>query len=600
MRDLQVSSPLGHLDRARLRLRLTSDRIDLINRVPVICACALLSFIVLLVLFVLYMTFVPGLPTDPGLTLDNWKKIAHTRLLKQVIPNTLIVGIGTVLVATLFALPLAWLLNRTSLPLRNTFITLMAVVVVVPGFIKAMGWIILVNDRIGLLNKLVESMLGVEKIPLTVTNNPYGIAWVMGLMLTPTMFFLISGPMRALDPALEEAAAVTGTSQFGTTWWISLPLLWPAILAGVIYTFMTAVSIFEVPALLGAASGKVPVLASELFFAVRPPGEEVASIAYGAAGVYGVLIALPSFVALYFYLRLLAKVRHYEVVTGKGYRPKDIDLGAFTWPALAFVVLYLLLSAVLPLAVLVWASLLPYIQLPTVEALKKVTLSNYDGLLASLGGWLVMFNTIILAVTVSLLVMFFSFMISWVVVRTRFPFRKAMDTAAMLPHAFPGLAFAFALFILALLASTWFPTFTLKGTLTIIVAANLVSRLSYGTRVTNAALFQIQSDLEECAQLCGARNLTVLRWVVAPLIKPSLVFAGVWTGLLTFQEVTMALFLSESHNRVLSVSIWQLWSSGNIGIASAGAVMMVVVMGLLMLVTFRLTTGVLREHRQIG
>src|SRR3989338_11069100 len=100
-----------------------------------------------------------------------------------------------------------------------------------------------------------------------------------------------------------------------------------------------------------------------------------------------------------------------------------------------------------------------------------------------------------------------------------------MDTLAMLPHAFPGLAFAFALFILAILASTRFPWLSLRGTLLIIVVANLLNRLSYGTRVTNAALFQIQSDLEECAHICGARNLTVLRRIIAPLIKPSLVFA---------------------------------------------------------------------------
>jgi len=131
---------------------------------------------------------------------------ASSDMLTEVVPNTLIVGFGTVIVATFFALPLAWLLNRTALPLRRTFITMMAVVVIIPGFIKAMGWIMLINDRIGLLNKAVEALLGLERVPLTVVNNPYGIAWVMGLVLTPTMFFLISGPMRALDPTLEEAA----------------------------------------------------------------------------------------------------------------------------------------------------------------------------------------------------------------------------------------------------------------------------------------------------------------------------------------------------------------------------------------------------------
>jgi len=571
-----------------------------LDTLPLALSWPLLSFVLFLVLFVLYMTFVPGLPTEPGLTLENWAKIATPRMITQVLPNTLIVGIGTVLVATFFAVPLAWLLNRTSLPFRDAFIALMAVIIIVPGFIKAMGWIMLVNDRIGILNRAVEGLLGLEKLPWTVVNNPFGIAWVMGLMLAPTMFFLVSGPMRALDPALEEAAAVAGSTQWGTTWRVCLPLLWPAILAGIIYIFMTAVSIFEVPALLGAASGKVPVLATELFFAVRPGGMEVANIAYGAAGVYGVLIAIPSIAALYFYLRLLARAKHYEVITGKGYRPRNIDLGRFMWLGLGFVSLYIILAFGLPLAVLLWASLLPYLQMPSMESFSKVNLSNYDGLLLSLGGASVIRNTLVLIFSVSLLAVFFSFTISWVVVRTRFRLRKTMDVVAMLPHAFPGLAFAFALFMLAILASSWFPWLSLTGTLSLIVVANVINRLSYGTRVTNAALLQIQSDLEECARVCGAGSVTIMRSIVAPLIRHSLVFAGVWTALLTFQEVTMALFLSEIHNRVLSVSIWQLWTGGNIGVASAAAVVMVATMGVLMLITLRLARGRLLEGRQVG
>jgi iron(III) transport system permease protein len=252
---------------------------------------------------------------------------------------------------------------------------------------------------------------------------------------------------------------------------------------------------------------------------------------------------------------------------------------------------------VLPLLVLLWASLLPYLQMPSVEALSKVNLSNYDGLLASLGGLAIIRNTVVLAVSVALLVSFFSLMTSWVVVRTRIRLRRTMDLIAMLPHAIPGLAFAFALFMLGILSSKWLPWLPVSGTVGIIVVANVITRLSYGTRVTNSALLQIQADLEECAQVCGATNVTIMRRIIAPLIKPSLVFAGLWTALLTFQEVTMALLLSESQNWVLSVSIWHLWVSGRLGVAAAGAVVMVAIMGALMLLTLRLTSDVVRERR---
>ena len=115
---------------------------------PLACSGLALSGIVVLVLFILYMTFVPGLPTEPGFTLNHWKLILSERLWVTVIPNTVIVGFGAILVSTFFALPLAWLLNRTTIALRTTFVTFIAVIGIMPGFILAMGWILLLIGHI--------------------------------------------------------------------------------------------------------------------------------------------------------------------------------------------------------------------------------------------------------------------------------------------------------------------------------------------------------------------------------------------------------------------------------------------------------------------
>ena len=363
---------------------------------------------------------------------------------------------------------------------------------------------------------------------------------------------------------------------------VTLPLVWPGILGGIIYTFLTAVSIFEIPALLGAASGRVPVLASEIFYSVRPGGPMTATFAYGTAGVYGMLLAIPSLVALYLYLRALHRAERYQVITGKGYRAREIDLGRFAWVGVVFVVLYLSLAVGLPILILVWASLMPVLQMPSREALEKLSFENYHGLLEGLGGVDVVWNTVLVVVCVSLLVIFFSFMISWVVVRSRARSRKTVDLLAMLPHAIPGLAFAFALAMIAVLASRWLPWLPLSGTLGIIVIAHLINRVPYGTRVMNSALGQVHRDLEEIAQVCGTKTPTIMRRVVLPLVKPSVVYLAVWTAMLSFQEVTMALFLSGPHNTVLSVSIWSLWEAGSLGTAAAAAVAMVSIMGVLM------------------
>jgi len=334
---------------------------------------------------------------------------------------------------------------------------------------------------------------------------------------------------------------------------------------------------------------KVPVLATELFYAVKPTSPDVADLAFGAAGVYGVLIALPSFVALHYYLRYLTHAKRYEVITGKGYRPRDIDLGHLKWLGFGFIGLYFALAVVLPMIVLLWASLLPYSQMPSAEAFSRVSLVSYRDIIVEIGGTAVIWNTAVFVASVVVLVMFFSVMVSWVVVRIRARFAKIMDLIVMLPHAIPGLAFAFALAMWAIFAARWLPWMPFRGTLGIIVIASVINRISYVTRITNAALVQVQSDLEDCAQVCGARNITIISRVVMPLIRPSLVFAGLWTGLLTFREVTVPLFLAGPHNRVLPVAVWELWQGGQVSIAAAGGAVMVVVMAVLVFATLKLT-----------
>lgn len=153
----------------------------------------------------------------------------------------------------------------------------------------------------------------------------------------------------------------------------------------------------------------------------------------------------------------------------------------------------------------------------------------------------------------------------------------------MLPHAIPGVAYAFALFMVGLVIARYVPWLPLLDTLAIIVIAHVLNCVPYGTRITNAALLQISHELEESAQVCGATVPRIWWKVVGPLIRPSLVFAGLWTAMLSFRELTMALFLSSPGNNVVSVMVYQLWRAGLVSNAAAGGVAMVVVMALILL-----------------
>lgn len=560
-------------------------------RAALISAWTLLGLIIALLIFVIYMSFVPGLPTDGGWTLDNWANLTSPWFLTQVLPNTVFLGIGSITLAALFGVPIAWILNRTNVPFRRGFFTLMAVMIVMPGYVMAMGWIMLVDEQIGAINLALAAIFHVRSIPLTVSNSLLGIIWVMGLILVPAVFFLIAGPMRSLDPSLQEAARMSGANVWQTFWRIDISLIWPSVLGALIYIFITAVSIFEVPALLAGGTGKIPVLSTALFYAIRPAGPQTASFAYGVAGVYGLVLAVPCLIAMRFYLRLLDRSERYQVITGKGYRSHTVQLGRYRWLAFALVASYFVLALLLPFLILLWASLLPVLRVPSFEMLSKLTFSNYGGLIPMLGGTSVVRNTVVLVLTVAGLVTFFSVMISWIVVRTRLRQRKAMDILSMLPHAVPGLAFAFALTMLGILAGIWLPWLPLSGTLAIIIVADLIHRLPYGTRLANAALVQVHRELEEAAKMSGAGDGATVRRILLPLIKPSIVYLAVWTGLLTLQEVSMALFLSGPHNTVLSVAIFQLWVEGNLGPAAAGTVTLTLLMASITWVILKATGG---------
>jgi iron(III) transport system permease protein len=353
---------------------------------------------------------------------------------------------------------------------------------------------------------------------------------------------------------------------------------------------MTAISLFEVPAIIVGLGGATPVLATEMFFAVYG-GDTGTEIRYGAAGVYAVLMMVPSLVGLYFYFKVINKSHRFSVVTGKGYRPRDVDIGRWKWPGLAFIGVFLLCAAVLPLLWLIWISLASF-RMPGIEALSHLDFKYYapNYIVESFGGWEIILNTVVLIVSVCIFVMLISVMISWIVVRTKLKIRRLVDGAAMLPHAIPGLAFAFALFITALVFEVW-SGIVLLGTMAILVAANVLNHLSYTTRVTNAALIQVHDELEEASRTCGVSPLKTIFLVLIPLIRPALIFATFWVSLRTFRELSMALFLTGTDNRVMAVRVWMMWNEGGLSQAAAGAVVMTIGCGVLLFIGFIATKG---------
>ena len=278
---------------------------------------------------------------------------------------------------------------------------------------------------------------------------------------------------------------------------VTLPLAWPGLLASGLYVFTIAIGAFDVPLVIGM-SNRIYTFSTYLYVMSNPLN--------GGIPRYGVVAAFASFMigfALllsWWYSRVLVQSRKYQVVTGKAFRPKLVALGGWGVAAWSFVVFYLTISKIMPLLMMVWASLLPYFQPFSIKALASLSFANYLNL-----NWALLtrglINTAILMMTVPALALAMSLVFSWVVLHSRNRFRIVFDFIAFLPHAVPSTIFAFVALVFALSVSLG--AIDLSDSLVLVIIVMAVAMLSFGSRITNGALIQINHELEEAAYDLG-------------------------------------------------------------------------------------------------
>jgi iron(III) transport system permease protein len=502
---------------------------------------------------------------DAAWSLANYPAIFLDPFTYRVLANTIGFALTSLLVALFFGVPIAWLVERSDLPAKPLLFTLMAIGLLLPGFGSAMGWLFLMHPRIGLVNVWILQHFGAAGVFNIATV--IGMGWVQGLSLAPLAFIMTAAVFRASDPALEEAAQISGAT-FGTRLWrVTLPLAWPGVLAAGIYIFTIGFAAFDVPAIIGW-SNRVFTFSTYLVLQLSPTD---ALPRYGNAATLSVLLLGFAGFFSWWYARMQKGAHRYQVVRGKAYRPQLVALGWLKAPMWCLIGLYLALSALLPLLIVVWASVLPYFQLPSAAAFASASLARYWALPWELIGDGIT-NTLILMVLTPTFTLALAVCFSWVVLRSRLPGRSWFDFIAFLPHAMPNIVFGIGALLIALFVVQRFvPAY---GTLWLLLAAFIVGRISYATRMTNTGLIQIHRELEESGEVGGATTGGVIAKIVMPLLAPTLVNAWLWIALLTFRELTLAVLLTTRDNMTLSVVIWSLWLGGGLGDAAAVALVM--------------------------
>ena len=530
------------------------------------------AIIVTMVAVVVWLGLRVGNPGEPeaAFSLANYPEIFGDPFIYRILGNTVAFSLVTLVVSLLFGIPLAWLVERTDLAGKSILFTLMTVGLLLPGFAAAMGWLFLLHPRIGLVNKWLMQLFELSSAPLNIATVA-GMGWVQGLNLAPVAFIMTAAVFRSLDPALEEAALVSRANMRQTLWAVTFRLAWPGVLAAAIYISTIGFAAFDVPAIIGWGN-RIFTFSTYLVLRLTPAG---GLPEYNAVAALSTVLIVLAALLSWWYNGMQRKAHRYQVVTGKGYRPAMVSLGRKSWLAWAFILLYVALSSALPLLVVLWASVLPYFQLPTPEAFASLTLDQYRSLPWDLIQDGVANSVILMAITPTVTLVL-SVAFSWIVLKSRVPGRGSFDFIAFLPHAVPNIVFGVAALLLALfIVPKAVPLF---GTLWVLVLVFAVARLSYGTRMTNGGLIQIHKELEEAAQISGANTASVVRRVLVPLLAPTLLYAWIWIALLTFRELTLAIILTSRENITVPVVVWSLWLNGGLAQASAFVVLMLLVM----------------------
>ena len=518
----------------------------------------------LLIVWTSLKTIRPGEPgfLDLSFTLANYARAYGISEFWEASLNTLYFAAVSSFCAFSAGTFLAWAVERTNTPLRRLIGMITLGRIIIPGVIITISWILSASPSIGVLNYLINSLIGVPRF-LNIYSF-WGMVWVQSLEMTPLAYLLMSAAMQSIDPRLEEASAIAGAGTWPTFRRVTLPLLLPASAASALLLLIQTIESFEVPLLLGGRA-RVAVYTTQVYFNTsRMPTD------WGLSSTYSMVLLFLSLGLLYVYFRLVRHGERYQTITGKDYRPRRIDLGAWKYLTCALSLLLVFFITGLPFLTMLYASLLPRFRPPSAETLETMSLINYRALLTE-GGYALrpLWNSTLLGVGTATIIMLLVAAISYFVHKTRLGGRRMLDFLAFAPIALPSVVLASAFMWLYLLVPL-----PVIGTLSIIGLAYLTRYLPFALRFVSASMVQIHSELEEAAAVAGGGWWRNFRHIYLPLLRPGLMAGWFWVMVHAYRELTISLMLARSSNRTASVIIYDLWTNGSFQQLSAFGVLM--------------------------
>src|SRR6202022_2208551 len=535
-------------------------RLDLSWPILIGFALILCALIVLPMSWLVYFGF-----TDKGsFTLNNFVKLVTDPTFVDPLVTTVILATSSSVICCAIAAPMGGLVARTDMPLRRTIRALVTASFVTPPFLGAIAWELLAAPNSGLLNQAYRAVTGAESDEhlFNIYTLP-GLIFVISCYTFPFVFVLVANALDRIPGDLEDASSILGGSAWTTARRVTIPLAMPALLAGALVAFLQAMTLFGSPAILAIPAGFHTMTTKIWSLFNYPPKPELAAAA-----------SLPLLVLTVLLLRAQHRIlgrRGYSVVGGKQGDPRLVRLGAMKWAALAFVLVVLFCPVFLPYGALVNAT---FSRVATSFIwFDNFTLRNIHFVFFELSATkLAVKNTFVLGIASATIGTLMALVIAYLTTRRAIPGYRTLGFLATAPVAIPGIVLGVGLFL-----SYARPPFVLYGTLWILLLAFVTIALPAAYQQLQSAFPSLPTDLEDRSRILGSTRLRTLRDITAPLLRTSVIATWCFIFVGVIRELSAAIMLFTSETKVISVLIFDLNESGDLGaIAVLGLIMLVI------------------------
>jgi iron(III) transport system permease protein len=534
-----------------------------------LAACVLIAgwlvFVPLAALF--YTAFTEDTGFGPGpASLQNFIQAYSSWYIVRLFGNSLIFAIGTAVATLAMGALVAFVVERTDAPLGPLFHSLALLSFAIPGLLTSMSWIFVLSPNIGWVNALLKDWFGLTEGPLSIYSMG-GMIWALSSHYFPLAYLMLGPTLRVLDVRLEEAGLVSGAKYWQVLPKITLPLLRPAILSTLVLLFMLGMSSYEVPRLIGRPA-RIDVFTTEIQAAVQNAPPE-----FGVSSALSITLLLICVFAVFVYRNATQNAEAYATITGKGYMPTRIKLRQWRWPVALGILFLFVLALGLPLLTLVWQSFYTNLAQPFVgSSTTPATLENYRFILSYPIFVEAVKTSVTLAAMSATIIVVMTFIMAWIALRAVPRAGWVLDSLAFtpiaMPHVIVGAAVLFAYLMLPI------PVY---NTIWIILIAYVTLYMPYGMRFMSSGLTQIHKELEEVAEVAGARTWQVFLRILLPLLAPVMLAAWIYIFVLAVRELGASVFLIGPGTHVLGTISLTMWEEGgSYGAVSALGVVQIV------------------------